>query len=341
MSFAASLSAMVLAGVFAVAAVAKLLDRAGTRETLAEFGLPARVTAPAAVALPLLELAIAIALVPAATARAGAIVACVTLLVFTAAIAVTLARGAAPDCNCFGGLTRTTVGRGTLVRNVVLAAIAAFAAAAPTEGAAAWIRDAVAEGRGWVIAIVALSAVVLALAWFAWELLRQNGRLLVRLDAQAEELAAGTTYVPALSVGDAAPAFARDDLEGRPLSLQALLAEARPVALVFSDPDCGACHAPLEHAARVQRAGDLTVAIVARGNRERMAERARELGLERVVHDADDSLFGDFGFAGSPGAVLIGADGHIADAPVMGAPEVTELLAGTDAQVELGVRRYA
>ena len=144
-----------------------------------------------------------------------------------------------------------------------------------------------ADDRVWVIAIVALTAIVLGLAWFSWQLLRQNGRLLLRLDAQTSELGAGETYAPGLAVGEIAPAFAREGLDGRPISLEALLAPGRPVALVFTDPDCGACRAPLEHAARVQRDGELTVAIVARGNAERLAERVRELGLERVVHDAD------------------------------------------------------
>ncbi len=343
MSFAASLSATVLAGVFLVAAIAKLLDCAGTRETLAQFGVPERAAAPGAIALPLLELAIAVSLVPSATARWGAVAAFVTLVVFTGAIAVTLSRGAAPDCNCFGGLTRTAVGRGTLIRNVLLAALAGFAAAAGTDGAVAWIRDAVADDRVWVIAIVALTAIVLGLAWFSWQLLRQNGRLLLRLDAQTSELAAGTTFAPSLAEGDAAPVFSRDDLAGEVVSLETLLAPGLPVALVFSDPDCGACQAPLEHAARVQRerGGELTVAIVARGHEERLHDRAGELGLARVVHDADDSLFGAYRFAGSPGAVLIGADGRIAGAPVMGAAEVTELLGGTYAQPELSVRRYA
>jgi hypothetical protein len=215
-----------------------------------------------------------------------------------------------------------------------------FAAAAGTEGAVAWIRAAVADDRGWVIAIVALTAIALGLAWFSWQLLRQNGRLLLRLDAQTSELSAGTNYAPALTVGEAAPAFARDGLDGRPVSLAALLAPGLSVALVFTDPDCGACRGPLEHAARVQRAGGLTVAVVARGNAERLAERVAELGLERVVHDADDSLFGAYGLGGSPAAVLIGPDGRIAGAPVMGAPEVTALLGSPDVRPELRVRVY-
>jgi len=41
----------------------------------------------------------------------------VLLLAFTAAIAVSLARGRAPDCNCFGRLSAGAVGRKTLLRN--------------------------------------------------------------------------------------------------------------------------------------------------------------------------------------------------------------------------------
>ena len=74
MSFAASLSAMLLAGVFVVAAIAKLLDRAGTRETLAEFGVPARAAAPAPSRCRCSSSAIAVALDPVRRPRsAGAV----------------------------------------------------------------------------------------------------------------------------------------------------------------------------------------------------------------------------------------------------------------------------
>ncbi len=59
------------------------------------------------------------------------------------------------------------------------------------------------------------------------------------------------------------------------------------------------------------------------------------------MHDADDSLFRAYGLGGSPAAVLIDADGRISSRPVMGAPEVTELLGGGDAQPELTVRSYS
>ena len=47
MSFAVSFSQMVLSVVFAVAAAAKLLDRAGTREAIIAFGASPRAAAGA------------------------------------------------------------------------------------------------------------------------------------------------------------------------------------------------------------------------------------------------------------------------------------------------------
>ena len=53
------LAQLVLAGVFAVAALAKLADRRGSRQAMADFGLPAPLATIAAAVLPALELATA------------------------------------------------------------------------------------------------------------------------------------------------------------------------------------------------------------------------------------------------------------------------------------------
>jgi hypothetical protein len=51
-----------------VAGAAKLSDRAGSRQGLIDFGVPAALAAPFAILLPLAELAVAISLIPRATA---------------------------------------------------------------------------------------------------------------------------------------------------------------------------------------------------------------------------------------------------------------------------------
>lgn len=59
---------LVLAAVFVVAGIAKLIDHAGSRQAVRDFGVPASLAGPLGMVLPLAELAIAIALVPRGSA---------------------------------------------------------------------------------------------------------------------------------------------------------------------------------------------------------------------------------------------------------------------------------
>ena len=126
MSTALLVVRLLLAGVLGVAAVGKLADRAGSRRAVVDFGVPERLASPAASLLPLAELAAAGLLVPAATAEWGALLALVLLAFFVAAIALNLFKGRRPDCHCFGQLHSAPAGWSTLVRNLVLAAAAAW-----------------------------------------------------------------------------------------------------------------------------------------------------------------------------------------------------------------------
>ena len=329
MPVAVSLSQLVLAVVFVVAAAAKLLDRAGTQRAVADFGAPAPLQAPLAFALPLVEFAIAGALFVPGLARWAALAALALLLVFCAVIVRALARGSAPDCNCFGGLTQTEVGRGTLVRNLVLGALAAFAAFGTDEpiGALSWIGHVAARDRVPVIVIGVLVAGLLALGWFCLALLRQNGRLLLRLDAQASELGSGPPPdLPPLEVGEPAPDFAGTTLDGDAVSLKALLAPALPVALVFADTHCGACEQVLAEAAKGDR-DRVTVAVVMRGDGAAARERARAFRLPGVIHDDHDALFEAFRVRGAPGTLLLDSDGRVASAVKMGADPARAALA--------------
>src|SRR5437764_1451984 len=108
---------LLLAAVFAVAALTKVADRAGTRQAIMNFGLPALLAGPLGLLLPAAELAVAVALVPTVSAWWGAIGAFTLLLLFSAGIGVNLARGRRPDCHCFGQLHSEPVGWPTLARN--------------------------------------------------------------------------------------------------------------------------------------------------------------------------------------------------------------------------------
>lgn len=333
-TFAVSLTQLALAVVFALAGVAKLADVSATRQSLEAFGMGPRLAPVGARLLPLAELAVSAALIPAATARLGAVAAIALLMIFSVAIARTLRAGSAPDCNCFGGLAQTEVGRGTLIRNLGLAALAAFVVVSgQTVGAFRWMTVPAAGDRA---GIVFLIACLVGLGCFCWALLRQNGRLLLRLDVVGGGIGGtgpGSKTLPPLEPGTPAPEFAGVDLQGRPVSLRSLLSAGHPVALFFTDPGCGACESALgaiSHAQR-ERADELTVAVISSGSIDRIEEKATEFGLTCVVPQDDDSLFDAYRVNGVPGVVEIGANGDVTRPAELGVDAVRDLVLGTAA----------
>jgi hypothetical protein len=177
---------LVLAGVFLVAALAKLKDRDRSRAAVLAFGLPDRLAGPVALATALAELAVAVLLVPTSTAAVAALGALVLLATFSAMISGALARGSAPDCGCFGSLTESRVSGWTLVRNALLAGLAVVTlAVGPGESAVAWIGDLHGTARGLAIALLAAAALAVVFAAVCVALLRRHGRLLTRIDAES------------------------------------------------------------------------------------------------------------------------------------------------------------
>jgi hypothetical protein len=117
-------------------------------------------------------------------------------LLFVMGISTNLARGRKPDCHCFGQLHSAPAGWKTLARNGVLAAVAGFVTWESYQGgvgpsALSWI-GALSMGQllvliGWVVVIALLAG-----QWtFLVHLVRQNGRLLVRLEAVEASFATG------------------------------------------------------------------------------------------------------------------------------------------------------
>ncbi|MGH9124023.1 MAG: MauE/DoxX family redox-associated membrane protein [Acidimicrobiales bacterium] len=145
---------LLLTAIFGIAAVAKFLDRAGARQAVRSFGIPESLVAVAATVVPVAELLVAAALFDTATTTAGAVAAVVLLAIFIVGIAVTLARGAQPDCGCFGRLHSAAVGRKTLARDAVFLAMAGLVAVAgPGAGLAAWAKGV--SALDWITILVA------------------------------------------------------------------------------------------------------------------------------------------------------------------------------------------
>lgn len=114
---------LLLAGMFAVAALTKLSDRGGVRRAVTAFGVPRAAAAFVGSALIASEFGVAALLL--AEPRTGAVAALLALAGFSAVVVVSLARGRAVECHCFGRLSSAPMGWRTLARNGCFAALAA------------------------------------------------------------------------------------------------------------------------------------------------------------------------------------------------------------------------
>lgn len=333
---------LLLAAVFLVAGLAKLTDLEGSRRSVAEFGVPPTLAGPVGLLLPLSELAVAIALIPRASVPWGALGALTLLLLFVVGIGANLARGRKPDCNCFGQLHSTPIGRSTLVRNGVLAAIATFVATVgwdqPGASAVGWLAGLTATG--W--AILALAVVLLAVAtaggWLLLGLLGRYGEVLLRLEealeagqsvGQAADPAIGRHTPPVgLAVGTAAPAFSLSNLDGEVITLDSLRARDVPTVLVFSDPNCGPCTALLPEIGRWQsdHADRLTAAVISHGTLEENRTKSVEPGLANVLLQRDREVAREYEANGTPAGVVVMPNGTIGSPLAQGAEAIRALV---------------
>lgn len=350
-------SRVLLALVFAVSGVAKLFDQPGTRRALLDFGAPAVVVIPFALVLPLLELAVAIALVPTDSAWIGACAALGLLVVFMVVIGASLVRGRRPPCHCFGRFDASPVGWPTLVRAGIFAAVAGllvWAGPSASDAVQDWPAEISAVQALGLLGVLILVGVLAAEGWLLGHLLVQNGRLLLRIEVLEDQLAsAGAPMLDgsarlrqsatSLPIGALAPGFQLRSFEGPEVSLDDLLWGGRPALLLFAEPGCGPCMTLMAEVGQWQQrhADVLTIAVVSQG-RPSMNSAARDaFGVTGVLLQRDREVAEAYGASGAPSAVLISPEGRISSALLQGADRirafVSQMVTTATTAVHVGV----
>lgn len=313
---------LLLAGIFAVAGAAKLRDPQGSRRALEEFGVPAPLSRPGGLVLPLAELAVALALVVPGSARWGAIAAAALLGVFVAAIANALRQGRAPDCHCFGQVHSEPAGRGTLVRNAVLIGVAGTVAAA---GPGPAVHDWIAARSALELAAAAVALVAAALAareLGRWSAERRKKAAILR----GFEIKYGSSGLP---IGSPAPEFALPAVGGQVSTLGELCGPGLPVVLVFVHPECGPCRQLLPRLAEWhdRLAQEVRIAVLSQGNVEENASLAQDYGFHDVLVEERGEVYQAYGLRqGTPSAVVVDPDRTIASVGAAGDLAVEELI---------------
>jgi peroxiredoxin/uncharacterized membrane protein YphA (DoxX/SURF4 family) len=316
MNDALVIARLCLAAVFVVAGVAKLADRSGTRQALADFDVPSRFAEPLLLLLPAAELAAATALVFPTTARWGAAGSLVLLALFVVGLTRVLRRGEAPDCHCFGQVHSKPASWVTVARNLVLALPAAYVVlVGPGPSLASWVAGTDARDLG-LIATGALAILATTTSVLLW---RENRRL---------RSTDGRAAAAPRQIGALAPQFSLPSAAGRVVSLQDLLANDRACVLTFVSPGCGPCAALLPELARwhdtiTERLALTLVAPVQATEAEKLA---REHALTDVLIDERSTVMHAYGVWGTPSAVLVASDGTVRSAPVAGRIAIESLV---------------
>ncbi len=351
MDYVLLIARIVLAAVFVVAGIGKLADLPGSRKAVRDFGVPERLAPVAGLLLPVAELVVAVALLPTATVRWGALGGLALLLVFIGGIGYNLARGRTPDCHCFGQIHSAPAGWPTIGRNAALAAVALFIVVGgwsdPGTSPVAWLGDLSGVGIALTVGGLLGLAILGGIAWVMLNLIGQNGRLLLRIEAIETAIAAGGA-VPAqaaiaaqpavrpvgLPVGVPAPAFSLPDLDGALVSLDTLRAGGRSALLLFTDPNCGPCNMVMRDVPRWEAAfaGRMSVVVLSRGDREANLAKRQEHGLSTLVIQPDRTLSDAYQAGGTPAAVLVTPDGRIG-APTAGGIDAVRALVASLAGV--------
>lgn len=321
MEFPFFVGRLLLAGVFVAAGVSKLADRNGWRQALTEFGVPASLAAPLGVSLPVLEIVVAIILIPTATSWWGALGALVLLLLFSAGIGANLAQGRKPVCHCFGRLDSAPIGWHTLVRNGGLAAIAALVLSQD------WITPHLPGADPWLVIVGTFAgAVILLQGWLLYRLYRRLVALETRL--------ADTGALPSrkgLPIGARAPAFKLAALEGDTITLEHLRSAGKTILLVFTNPSCGPCQKLLPTLGRWQRehVSQLTIANISQGSPEANRTNADKYGLRNVLTQKGVEVQQAYRITATPGAVLVRVDGTIGSTMAVGEEQIGALIQKT------------
>ncbi len=333
---------LLMCSVFVVAGIAKVADSEESRRVLVDFGVPRILARPVGLLLPVVELAVAIALLSAPSAWWGAAASFGLLLLFSIGMSINLLRGLRPVCRCFGQLSTKPIGWSTVVRSLVLTPVSGFLIWKGRRGAGpsvvAWLAGLnVVQRAVAATTVVALVLLILLVRMF-FHPLRQQVGLRLRLEVthpsiEPAAIAPSAAEPPAkqfvgLPVGTPAPRFRLDGLHGGTLTLESLLGHQNATILVFTHPSCHHCQCLMPDLAIWQRehTGDLNIVLVSEGTVEDNLAKTAVYGLRQILLQKENEITEAYR-ASVPGALIVRPDGMIGSPVAQGADGVRALIA--------------
>lgn len=169
--------------------------------------------------------------------------------------------------------------------------------------------------------------------WIGYQLVRQNGRILLRLDAIERRLAARPAERrrerEGLPVGSAAPDFELPDLAGERRKLSEF--RGKDLLLIFFNPRCGFCTkmaADLAAVPTVAENGRAIPVVVTTGDADENRKLVEQHGIRcLVLLQQEMEVASQYRATGTPMGYRIDAEGKVASPLAVGAEPLLELAA--------------
>ncbi len=337
-----------LVAIFALAGIGKLLDLDGSENAIKDFGVPDILAKPFSVLLPFAEILVAILLLFVQTSWLGAIGGFLLLLTFIGGMLFQMAKGNAPDCHCFGQLHSEPVSTKSLIRNGIFAILAFFLILSGKDNQGLSVFDLSNNSEGnFMSFILGLATVGLlaAVVFYLKRISEQQTQIMRRmeileltaLDGGREIERENLTHPnKGLPIGAPAPDFVLPDTNGRDVSLENLLMQAKPVLFFFISPTCNPCAALLPEIERWQAElkGKLNFVFVSSGKGKENLEKLAGGEFKQILLQKDREVALLFGAEWTPTAVIVNTDGTIASRTAVGDKAIREMLEMAKTQID-------
>jgi peroxiredoxin/uncharacterized membrane protein YphA (DoxX/SURF4 family) len=328
---------LVLFGVFALAGVSKLLDLKGSEKAVKDFGTPEEYAKIFAIALPFAEIVFAVCLLFVGTSWIGAVGALILLLSFIGGMIWQMAQGKAPDCHCFGQIHSEPVGKKSLIRNVVFAALALILAAQGRANQGFSFSELPNDIAMQLFTGLAVVALLGAVIFYLKKISEQQAQIMRKIEVLelishdgGREIERGEAGHPheGLPLGAPFPDFELADFNGKTVIFEQLLGKAKPVLFFFVSPTCQPCQALLPEIEtwQTELQDKLQFVFISSGKVEENLEKLGGAGFKQILLQKDRELAEAVHALWTPTALLVNADGAIASHPAAGDAAIRTLV---------------
>ena len=331
--------------VFAVAAVGKFLELEGAAKSVKDFGTPPDLAKTFAVLIPFAELVFAGCLLFVGYSWLGAIGVFLMLVLFSGGMIAQLAQGNAPDCHCFGAIHSEPVSKKSLIRNIVFAILAFFLIISGKINQGSGFADLTYEMAIQLFIGLATLGMLGAVVFYLKKISEQQTQIVRRmeilevtaLDGGREVLREDLAHPgDGLMIGSPAPDFVLPDVNGREVSLENLLMQAKPLLFFFVSPTCKPCAAllPEIEAWQTELKGKLNFVFFSSGEIKENLDKFAGVTLKQVLLQKDRETALSFSAQWTPTAILVNSDGTIASHTAVGDQPIRELVEQIKTQID-------